>query len=141
MLFFIFLYLLLSGIGVLTNFLFRLTKSNEYYLAAAAIPTINIVVYHLTNFIIFVPVLLLPIFKLFVMFSGSIAEWNISKRPLDLIPENDKQRRTGSFSGEQNEALLDNKKIIFPVKIKDHNILHQLTSVDTIVTTINAFRN
>jgi hypothetical protein len=37
--------------------------------------------------------------------------------------------------------LLDNKKIIFPVKIKDHNILHQLSSVDTIITTIDSFRD
>jgi hypothetical protein len=37
--------------------------------------------------------------------------------------------------------LLDNKKIIFPVKIKDHNVLHQLSSVDTIITTIDSFRD
>jgi hypothetical protein len=36
--------------------------------------------------------------------------------------------------------LLDNRKIIFPIQIKDHNQLHQLCSVDTIITTIDTFR-
>ena len=70
---FIFIYLLLSGVGVLVNFLYRLTTPNEYYLSASAIPVLNIVIYHLTNFIIFIPLLLIPIFKLFVLISGIIA--------------------------------------------------------------------
>lgn len=85
--------------------------------------------------------LLVPIFKLFVMISGFVTESNISRRPIDLIPENDKHRRTGSLSASHNGELLDNKKIIFPAKIKDHNLLHQLCSVDVIVTTIDSFRD
>jgi hypothetical protein len=94
---FIFIYLLLSGVGVLANFLYTITTPNKYYLSSSAIPVLNIVIYHLTNFIIFIPVLLLPIFKLFVLMSGSIAEASISKRPIDLIPDTDRSRRTGSF--------------------------------------------
>lgn len=100
---FIFIFLLLSGTGVLANFLYRLTTPNEYYLGSASISIISIVAYHLTNFIIFIPVLLLPTFKLFVLLSGTVAEWNISKRPIDLVPESDKQQRTGSFSASHHE--------------------------------------
>lgn len=123
-----------------TNFLYKLTTTNQYYLATAAIPVINIVIYHLTNFIIFIPLLLIPIFKLFVLFSGFITQSNISRRPIDLIPDGDRSRRTGSFEPSHNEELLDNKKIIFPVQIKDYNMLHQLCSVDTIITTLDTFR-
>jgi hypothetical protein len=100
---FIFIFLLLSGIGVVTKFLYHLTTPNEYYLTATTIPIINIVIYHLTNFIILVPVLLIPIFKLFVMLSGIVTESNISKRPIDIVPEHDKHYRTGSFSASRNE--------------------------------------
>jgi hypothetical protein len=82
----IIIYLLLTAIGVLINFIYRLTTTNEYYLTSITIPIINIAIYHLTNFIIFIPVLLIPIFKLFVLLSGSLTEFNISKRPIDLIP-------------------------------------------------------
>jgi hypothetical protein len=37
--------------------------------------------------------------------------------------------------------LLDNKKIIFPIKIRDYNILPELAQIDTIVTTIDTFRD
>ena len=88
------MYLFITGVGVLTNFLYKLTTHNEFYLTQTSLSVANVMVYHLTNFIIFIPVLLIPIFRLFVLFSGSITETNVSKRPLDLIPDTDKYRRT-----------------------------------------------
>jgi len=39
------------------------------------------------------------------------------------------------------EELLDHKKIIYPVSIKDYNMLTELSKVDTIVTTLDTFRD
>jgi hypothetical protein len=52
--------------------------------------------------------------------------------------------RTNSLlesSSSKIEELLDNKKIIFPLTIKDYNLLPELAKVDTIVTTIDTFRD
>jgi len=36
---------------------------------------------------------------------------------------------------------LDNQKIIFPLTIKDYNLLPELSKIDTIITTIDTFRD
>ena len=76
--------------------------------------------------------------------SGSLTEYNISKRELDINAELDKHKRANSLmesTSSKMEELLDHKKIIFPLKIKDHNLIPELAKIDTIVTTIDTFRD
>ena len=104
----------------------------------------KVILYHATNYIIFLPLTLLPIWKLYVAISGSLTENNISKRELEISGEVERHKRTSSLmesTSSKMEELLDNKKIIFPMKIKDHNLLPELSKIDTIVTTIDTFRD
>lgn len=91
-----------------------------------------------------IPVLLLPMFKLFLLLSGALSEWNISRRVIELSAEVDRHKRSSSLlesASSKNEELLDNKKIVFPLQIKDYNLVPELCKVDTIVTTIDTFRD
>ena len=45
----------------------------------------KIAVYHFTNHIIFIPVLLVPMYKLFIVMSGAIAQKNVSERCLEIV--------------------------------------------------------
>lgn len=56
----------------------------------------------------------------------------------------DRHRRTSSIAEEskdEGEELLDNKKIVFPVNISDYNLIPELNTIDTIVTSIDTFRD
>ena len=72
------------GLGVLINFIYR-TMGNEFYLSQSKISTIYILIYHITNFIIFIPVLLIPIYKFQVAIAGLVVESRVSKRAIDIF--------------------------------------------------------
>ncbi len=75
------------GIGVLINFIYG-TTGNEYYMSQSKIPIIYTLIYHLTNFIIFIPVLLIPIYKLQIAIAGFVVESRVSKRSIDILGDN-----------------------------------------------------
>lgn len=67
------MYFLITGLGVLARFGFSLTTSNEFYLAQGTIAIWKIAIYHATNYIIMIPVLLFPMVKLFIFIAGIIS--------------------------------------------------------------------
>lgn len=79
------MYFLITGLGVLARFAFSLTITNEFFLASSNIAIWKIAIYHSTNYLIMIPVLLFPIYKLFLAFSSAISESNISKRAIEII--------------------------------------------------------
>lgn len=85
---FIFIYFLISGFGILAGFLYKLTTPYEFYLSQGGIDIWKMVIYHFTNYIIFIPVLLIPIYKLYLALNAGITETNISNRALQLMSEN-----------------------------------------------------
>lgn len=91
-------YFLLVGIAVLARFAFNLTTSTLFYTSSNSVPIWHVLIYHLTNYIIIIPVSLLPLFKLFIVISGAITEHNISKRSLNLTTNIlQEHRRTSSL--------------------------------------------
>ena len=133
-------YFLLVGVGVLVRFALSL-GSTPFYLSSSGMPIWYVLIYHLTNNLILIPVLLLPTFKLLVVLSGALAERNLSQRAIALVPADDPHRRSNSFADGNHDELLDNHKIVFPITIKDYNLLPEINKVDTIITTIDTFRD
>jgi hypothetical protein len=76
----IIIYLVMVVFGIVVYFCYDLAFDNDFYMVQAGIAGWKIVIYHATNYIIFIPVTLMPIFKLFIAVSGMVAENNISKR-------------------------------------------------------------
>ena len=74
------IYFSMVLLGILVKFCFGLTTQNEYYMPQTGITLWKVVIYHATNYIIFIPVTMYSIWKLYVAISGSLTEYNISKR-------------------------------------------------------------
>ena len=60
------IYLIVSTLGVFIQFLYSATASKHFYMLQENIPIWKGAIYHFTNHIIFIPLLLLPMFKLYV---------------------------------------------------------------------------
>lgn len=75
-------YLIVSALGVFIQFLYSATVGNDFYLAQEDIAIWKIAIYHFTNHIIFIPVLLIPMFKLYVAMEGALTQRNLTNRCL-----------------------------------------------------------
>lgn len=137
-------YVSLTVFGILVSFCYGLTTSNEFFIPSGSISIWKIAIYHALNNIVLLPVSYIPLLKLFVALGGAVTEWNLSRRELVMASERDRLRRDNSLAESNSskaDELLDHRKIIYPVTIKDYNLMAELSKVDTIVTTIDTFRD
>ena len=112
------------GIGVFIGYVYTNTMNKgfyiESYITSVNVDILRIFLYHLTYFIIFIPILLRLIYLSYLLIMVSLTEKYVAEKP----------------EGEHYEE--ENNKMVTFKDIDSVPVLHKL---DTLVTTIDTFLN